>query len=329
MAIETELKLHLNPKDLDAFLSHPLLQSAGEKKQLFNTYYDTAAFDLHQQKMALRVRRKGDQWLQTIKHANKSDYSLQRGEWEMPIDDNQLNFSLFPSAALQGVLAFDEQRQQVKPVFTTDFLRTTWVLQDDEGNQLELCLDQGKVTAPNTKTEILIHEIELELLQGQPHYLYEIALQLSQKIPLVLGFGSKAKHGYTLIGNPPLVEAKPIAFVASDDNHSQFFEDIFKQSVQQIYANHIAAKQADNQGLHLFSLSFATLHHLFSRYPQHYLSKKLHSDCAIILKQCQLLQQQLGLNHFLPVSQQEKLDPEILFSGRTYNHFLLKIGALD
>ena len=67
MAIETELKLALDPENIPQLLSHPLITGQGKAGQgeksrqlkLRGTYFDTPGHDLHDRKMVLRVRREG------------------------------------------------------------------------------------------------------------------------------------------------------------------------------------------------------------------------------------------------------------------------------
>ena len=71
MAEEIELKLALPPEAQRAFLRHPLLKQAAGKttQRLTNVYYDTNGLDLRKRGIALRLRRKGGRWLQTVKCA--------------------------------------------------------------------------------------------------------------------------------------------------------------------------------------------------------------------------------------------------------------------
>ena len=70
MAVETELKLRLTPTAARRLLSHPLLSATPpQRTKLLNTYYDTPELELLQRRLALRLRRKGWDWLLTVKGA--------------------------------------------------------------------------------------------------------------------------------------------------------------------------------------------------------------------------------------------------------------------
>src|SRR5690606_38551466 len=88
MSKEIELKLSLPAKALPALRRHPLVAAAakrGATVTLDNTYYDTPDLTLKTRKVAVRTRRQGRRWLQTVKCAAPSTGGLSaRPEWEQP-----------------------------------------------------------------------------------------------------------------------------------------------------------------------------------------------------------------------------------------------------
>ncbi|MDV3443726.1 CYTH domain-containing protein, partial [Pseudomonas otitidis] len=87
MQKETEIKLRASRETLDALRDHPLLKKrikgGWETRELFNQYYDTPARDLAQARVALRMRRDGDQFIQTLKTRGQSVAGLsERNEWD-------------------------------------------------------------------------------------------------------------------------------------------------------------------------------------------------------------------------------------------------------
>ena len=84
MADETELKLSLTVDAQRLLLRQPVLGKAVTKhtQRLVNLYYDTATLALHQRGIALRLRKQGRNWLQTVKCAGSSAAGLTtRPEW--------------------------------------------------------------------------------------------------------------------------------------------------------------------------------------------------------------------------------------------------------
>lgn len=205
MAVETELKLRIAPEQLARLKRHPLLKkyqaTRPATRRLHNIYYDTPKLELHKSAMALRLRRAGRQWLQTLKGGGSVKAGMhQRNEWEIPVSRAALDFSLLenagPQAAEWEAHLPSRLRKKLQPVFVTDFSRTSRML-DWQGAQIELCMDHGEVRTEQRSTPIC--ELELELKSGEPHQLFELALALLEIVPLELEPVSKAEQGYRLL----------------------------------------------------------------------------------------------------------------------------------
>jgi inorganic triphosphatase YgiF len=87
MGNEVELKLALDEAHQARFLRHPLLRRATARhtETLDNIYYDTGDLSLRRHGIALRLRRQGKLWLQTVKLAGTAAAGLSsRPEWETP-----------------------------------------------------------------------------------------------------------------------------------------------------------------------------------------------------------------------------------------------------
>ncbi|MFP8968621.1 inorganic triphosphatase [Pokkaliibacter sp. CJK22405] len=195
MTKETELKLSIAPEFADQLAALPLLQGARYqgKRVLFNRYFDTPDLALQRNKVALRIRRDGDTYLQTLKTQGTSQGGVhQRGEWEMPIPEARLDLSLFPQEELPGCIAQDGR---LEAAFTTDFERHQWLIQV-EGAEVEMVLDRGEIHALDRTAPLC--EVELELKKGDVAALFDVAYALSAEIPLFLCDISKAERGYGL-----------------------------------------------------------------------------------------------------------------------------------
>ena len=196
MAIETELKLCVTPEQLERIRRHAILKdyriAKPVSRRLHNIYFDTPELELHQRKMALRLRRVGGQWLQTLKGGGSVKAGLhQRDEFEVPVARAHLNFSVLSGEQLPA-----ELREKLAPVFTTDFYRTTRML-DWQGAQIEVCMDHGEIKTLQRSTPIC--EVELELKSGEPRQLFELAEALLDIVPFELETVSKAEKGFRLL----------------------------------------------------------------------------------------------------------------------------------
>jgi len=206
MAIETELKLRIAPEQLARLKRHAQLKAhqvtRPVTRRLYNIYYDTPKLDLRNSGMALRLRRAGRQWLQTLKGGGSVRAGLhQRNEWEVPVRGAALDFSLLPEAGGPQAAEWDEHlpkalRKKLQQVFITDFSRSSRMLLW-QGAQIELCMDQGEVRTEQHGMPIC--ELELELKSGQPQQLFELALAILDIVPFELELVSKAEQGYRLL----------------------------------------------------------------------------------------------------------------------------------
>ena len=199
MAVETELKLRIAPAQLARLKRHPLLRAQQltrpGTRRLYNIYFDTPKLELNQSGMALRLRRSGKQWLQTLKGGGSIQGGLhQRNEWEMAVSGPALDFSL-PQVAEWKDLLPQRIRKKLQPVFVTDFSRNSRML-SWQGAEIELCMDQGEISTEHAHTPIC--ELELELKSGEPRQLFELALEILDIAPFELESVSKAEQGFRL-----------------------------------------------------------------------------------------------------------------------------------
>lgn len=202
MGQEIELKCRFQAEDLPRLMA--LLAERGEEppsvRLMENIYFDTPQRDLHRQRMALRLRRVGDRWLQTLKTAGQAEGALtQRGEWEVPVAQAQLEMSALPELPLTGAW-----QTQLQPVFHTDFTRhawqLSWPLADGSKTQLELAADIGEVRLPpgQVMRQQGIAELELEWISGPQEGLFACAGFLAQHLALHPAVASKALRGWWL-----------------------------------------------------------------------------------------------------------------------------------
>jgi len=198
MSVETELKLRITPEHLNRLRRHPLLKtlatSRAATRKLYSIYYDTPDLDLHHSAMALRLRRVGKQWLQTMKGGGGVQAGLhQRNEWETPVGAGALDFEALKASG--GKRLPPALRKKLQPLFVTDFSRTTRMLAFN-GALIELSMDSGNIRAGQASRPI--SELELELKSGESAQLFKLALVLLDIVPLEVEHTSKAEYGYLL-----------------------------------------------------------------------------------------------------------------------------------
>lgn len=210
MSTEIELKLQLSPKAAGKLARHPLLANiASHKQQLLNTYFDTPELELHQRRIAVRFRKKGWQWLCTVKSAEPASGGLaMRSEWETQATPGTFDFSHVDNAEFRSFL--ESRIDKLEPVFTTDFKRQSWQVPFGE-SLIELVIDRGHIESRGRQSPIC--EIELELLSGKVEDIFWLTRQLQIDHHLQPAIASKAERGYNLFLDTPLrpFKAKPPA----------------------------------------------------------------------------------------------------------------------
>jgi inorganic triphosphatase YgiF len=165
---------------------------------------------------ALRIRQQGtvdvksgeatgilsdERIIQTLKTRGTSAGGLhQRMEWDWPITAVELDLELIQTSDAQQHLSPDLKLDAITPLFTTDFQRKVWMYRQGE-TLIELVLDQGEVSTDEHRIDLL--ELELELKEGQPEVLFQLAQQLAQQCPVLMSDISKAERGYGLLALSP------------------------------------------------------------------------------------------------------------------------------
>lgn len=206
MAIETELKLRIAPDAARALSRHPALRAVkrgrSRTKRLISTYFDTADDTLARAGIALRLRRDGRHWLQTVKgpaDASGAGGLSSRPEFEWPVPGGVLDPLRFATTPFRRTLAKAE-RSGLAPRFTTDITRTVVPLSFADSTMALLCIDVGEVRTSDAgpARRAAVSEIEIELEAGDPQRLYELAHALAADMPLAIDSASKAARGYAL-----------------------------------------------------------------------------------------------------------------------------------
>lgn len=204
MPTEVELKLSATPAAWTAVRRHRALTEANAGRarstRIISRYYDTPTHELHQRGIALRLRRRGAQWLLTVKGAGDAAAGIhRRPEYEWPLS----RASLDPARLAETPWAelFAKSSGRLAAVFTTDVKRIERALKFDDGTRATLSFDQGAVRAGRKRLPLC--EIEIELVDGDARRLYDLALALCADIPLTLAHASKADQGYALATSRP------------------------------------------------------------------------------------------------------------------------------
>jgi inorganic triphosphatase YgiF len=306
MAEEVELKLALAEGHQARFLRHPLLKQAIDRhaETLDNIYYDTAGLSLRRRGIALRLRRKGRDWLQTVKLAGNSSAGLSsRPEWEVPYGGH-FDFSAVDVLPVREWMGRPKLLARIVPICETRFRRITWKFPAGPGFVL-LTLDRGWIIA-NGRREA-ISEVELELAGAPVSAVFGLAAQLAQRVTLTPSVLSKAERGYRLhTGAPPTpVKAGTIPLSATMAP-TEAFRGIALSCLEHLQQNHPGAVASDDpEYIHQMRVATRRLRaalRLFAPVLPEHFAESLRTPLSVLMKQ-------LGLARDLDVLLAEIADP--------------------
>jgi len=228
---EQELKLHV-PKEARAGVEKDLLRGKVTRLRLQAFYFDTPDRDLVRAKIALRLRREGEQWVQTLKMPGENALSRIEINHDRPSPD--LDLSVYAAEPFAAVLA--KHAQTLSICYETDVQRIFRQTRTDLG-VVEIALDTGLLRAGSV--ELPISEIEFELKRGQLAAVFALGKKWQQAHGLILDARSKSERGDRLA----LLNAE-LKTISEQKQERQ--ESSRRQAIAQFWA----ARTAENISLH-------------------------------------------------------------------------------
>lgn len=213
--VEIELKFQIPAPARESVRRAVATASAGTQR-VRTLYLDTPDGRLAAAGMALRLRRDGRRWLQTVK--GQGDGLLQRLEHEVPVPAPARGAT--PAVDLDrhaGTPAHDRLRAVLGdapvlgPVFETDMRRTRRIVRVG-ATRIELALDEGRILAAGRSQPLC--ELELEWLSGPLDGLFRLGERWATRHGLWLDVRSKSERGACLARGedaaPPVTARRPL-----------------------------------------------------------------------------------------------------------------------
>ncbi len=217
---EIELKLLLDARQERLLRTGDAVRraaaGAARTRELHSVYYDTADGALKRAGIAVRLRREGRRWVQTVK---KSSGAIAQG-LSTPIEDEcrlpgpQLDLTRIGSDDLREEV-IGLAKPGIEPTVETAFRRTSRLLSGPDGAKVELAIDVGEVRANGAAAPLT--EAELEVKEGPQDALFALARDLVTQGPVRFSNRSKAARAGALRDGGRAVElaaplkASPIA----------------------------------------------------------------------------------------------------------------------
>ncbi len=252
MPAEIELKLAVDPAvvpQLARLLRHPAIVAAkagrARSSRVVSTYYDTSDFRLAREGIALRLRRDGPRWVQTVKGPPRAGAGAGlhvRNEHECRVAGPRLDATHLAATPWRKLLQRVERRRELAPQFVTDFVRKTLPLAFPDGTRAALAIDVGNIRSKRgAQRRVAIAELEIEIESGNSARLYELALALSSDWSLAVATANKAERGYALVRGEPDGWRNPVrartADFPADATAEEALRAVARECLDQIAAN--------------------------------------------------------------------------------------------
>ena len=247
MGSEIELKFRIPPARLAA-LRRAVATRSAEVLPLAAVYFDTPGEHLARARVALRLRREGVTWVQTLKAEGGSaihrlEHNLVVASTRQPALDLSRHDGTAAGQVLREVLA-DAPNAPLSARYATEVQRTQRLLRAD-GARIELALDEGWITAGPHRLPIC--ELEFELLAGTPQALLDVAGRWVDRFGLVLDVRSKSERGHRLATGMPAgrpTKARPLRLPV-DASPAQALAAMLANALSQTLANASVMADAD------------------------------------------------------------------------------------
>ena len=264
---EIELKLSVRPDRLERVMRSPHLRGEGARRAisraLKNIYYDTPHLSLRERGLVVRVREAGRRYIQTVKASDGAGSSglFNRHEWQRALPGPKPDLAGIDDPTLRQELG--TSASQLAPVFSSEVMRITRTVQGEAG-RIEVAIDQGRVMTPRGSAPIC--EIELELKEGKPDALFELALALNEETPLRLETLSKSDRGYAILTEDAIGWSKASPLVLDPAmTGMRALETILRHNLAHVLTNERAAREGhDPEGVHQVRLGVRRLRSVLS-----------------------------------------------------------------
>jgi inorganic triphosphatase YgiF len=215
---EIELKLQVPPARLAEVQAAVAGRQPAPVMRLRAAYFDTADRRLAGAAIALRLRREGRRWVQTLKGAGddgltRQEHNVPRGGAPaMPAVDPGLHAGMPVGDRLLALLG-TAPVAPLQMLYRTDIARHVRELRVRAAGappaRVERAIDRGRIEAD--PHQLPVGELEIELLAGTPHAVIETARRWQARHGLWIDLRSKAERGDLLARGERIAPARRAA----------------------------------------------------------------------------------------------------------------------
>ena len=242
---ETELKFQIPAASRQA-LHKAVGTASAVTTRLQAVYADTPARDLAAAGLALRLRKEGRVWVQTLK--GRGDGLMQRLEHEVPLPA-QAGVPVLDAMRHAGTPAGDKllallrsltpqlgDSAALQPIYRTDIRRLHRRVRH-QGALIEVAYDRGHLIAGEQRA--VVDEIEFELIRGPSGALVDLAQRWAGRFGLWWDVRTKSERGYRLalgLEGVPAVKSLP-AVLPADSTPQQALAQMLASALSQALPN--------------------------------------------------------------------------------------------
>ncbi|VFR30251.1 Adenylate cyclase [plant metagenome] len=263
---EQELKLHV-PAPARAGIEREIARGTATRVRLHALYFDTPDRELARARVAIRLRKEGRQWVQTLK--TPGDHALSRIELNHERPGPVLDLSVYADTPVAAVLASLQGELAVR--YETDISRLLRRVRTRHGT-VEIAYDTGWLRAG--ELALPVSEVEFELVSGKLDAVFDLGRRWQHKFGLVLDLRSKSHRGDALANTAQTLaaidpdasgatkqRAKEIARywapqgagvspLHADMDASQALRAVTYECLEQVVANAVPLAEVDTAGVY-------------------------------------------------------------------------------
>lgn len=270
---EFELKITLDEAQMRRVRSksavRALTTGRAVTRTLLSTYYDTPDMALRKAGVALRTRKTGRRWVQTVKMKGQVSAGVSdRVEIETPIRGSSPSIDAIADRPLRESIRAAIGDHSLSPIIETRIRRTSRHLAPPTGGLVELCLDEGEVRAGGRTSPI--HEAEIELANGDPSEVFAVVERIFAGEVLHYSSASKAARGYRLLaGEDAILKLEPVLAKAPLLKTSMTSEEAMREILRSCFAQiagnlPVVVESDDPEGPHQLRVGLRRLRSAFS-----------------------------------------------------------------
>jgi triphosphatase len=197
VVLEARLELSTDPSQfpsLKAALERASAAPGGEPSLITSIYYDSPDRKLHQHGLSLRVEQHDGRRVQILRRPGSV---TDNSQWRDVITTDGPDL-LAPETGvrLRGLID-----NELRPLCRTQVRRTCLTVAVDPSVEITATLDEGEIFSAVGDVTEPVSDLALEMTEGDPAILFDVALQLLDAAPLRIRIRDNAKRGYRLLGS--------------------------------------------------------------------------------------------------------------------------------